>query len=81
MDIKVLGTGCPKCKRLESAARDAVARLGIAATVTKIEDIDQILAYDVMMTPGLMINDKVVSVGRVPRTAEIQAWIAEAAGR
>jgi small redox-active disulfide protein 2 len=65
MEIKILGTGCPKCKTLEKNTKDAVVNMGIDATVTKEEDIMKIMEYGVMHTPGLVINGKVVSSGRV----------------
>jgi small redox-active disulfide protein 2 len=75
LDIKILGTGCPKCKRLEAATRQAVIEAGVEATVAKVSDIDQILDYDVMMTPGLVINGEVKSAGRVPPKDDIIAWL------
>ena len=78
MEIKVLGTGCPNCKRLEKLAREAVAELGVEATVTKVEDLDQIMAYDILSTPALVIDEQVVVSGRVPRKAEVVEWIGAA---
>ncbi len=75
MEIKILGGGCPKCKRLERLAREAVGELGIEATFTKVKEIDEIMAYDVMSTPALVINEEVKSSGRIPRQAEIAGWI------
>jgi small redox-active disulfide protein 2 len=75
MEIKVLGTGCPNCKRLDKLTRQAVAELGVDATVVKVEDLDQILAYDILSTPALVIDENVVVSGRVPRKNEIVAWI------
>jgi small redox-active disulfide protein 2 len=72
MVVKVLGTGCAKCKALEKATQLAVDELGINATVTKEEDIMNIMAYGVMRTPGLVINDKVVLSGRIPSTKELK---------
>lgn len=80
MEIKVLGTGCPKCKRLEQLAREAVAEERAEATITKVEDIDAISEYPVMSTPALVIDEKVVSSGRLPRKDEIVHWIRQAAG-
>jgi small redox-active disulfide protein 2 len=67
MDIKVLGTGCAKCKRLEDVTQDAVDQLGIDATVEKVEDIMKIMEYGIMRTPGLVIDGKVVLSGEVPK--------------
>jgi small redox-active disulfide protein 2 len=78
MQIKVLGAGCPNCKRLEKLAREAVADLGVDATVTKVTEFDQIMAYDILSTPALVIDERVVASGRVPRKDEIAAWIGTA---
>jgi small redox-active disulfide protein 2 len=75
MEIKVLGTGCPNCKRLEKLTHQAVEELGVDATVVKVEELDQIMAYDILATPALVIDEKVVASGRVPRKDEIVAWI------
>jgi small redox-active disulfide protein 2 len=75
MDIKILGPGCPKCKTLEQATRNAVSELGIDASVSKVEDIVQIMAYGVMRTPGLVIDEKVIFSGRVPSMEELKEII------
>ena len=75
MEIKVLGTGCPNCKRLEKLTRQAVAELAVDATVVKVQDLDQIMVYDILATPALVIDENVVVSGRVPRKNEIVAWI------
>jgi small redox-active disulfide protein 2 len=75
MKIKVLGTGCPKCKTLEKATNEAISALGIDAVVQKEEDIMKIMAYGVMRTPGLVINEKVVLSGRLPSVEEIKELI------
>jgi small redox-active disulfide protein 2 len=75
MDIKVLGPGCPKCKALEKATKEAIAESGIDATVTKIDDIVEIMNYGVMSTPALVIDGKVVVKGKVPTVAEIKSLI------
>ncbi|GAB1405312.1 Thioredoxin domain protein [anaerobic digester metagenome] len=71
MEIKILGTGCPKCKSLEKMTREAVSLAGVEASITKEEDIMKIMEYGVMKTPGLVINDKVVLSGRLPSSKEI----------
>lgn len=71
MEIKVLGTGCPKCKRLEQNTREAVAELGIEANITKEEDIVNIMQYNILHTPGLVINEIVVLSGRLASQKEI----------
>jgi len=75
MEIKVLGTGCPKCKALEKATRNAVADMGIDATIVKEEDIMKIMGYGIMHTPGLVINEKVVFSGRIPSANELRDLI------
>ncbi len=77
MEIKVLGTGCPKCKALEKATQDVISELGVDASITKEEDIMKIMEYGIMHTPGLVINGKVVMSGRVPSTKEIQQFITQ----
>ena len=72
MEIKILGTGCPKCKALEKATINALAELDIAANVSKVEDIMQIMNYGVVSTPALVIDGKVVIKGRVPSAKEIK---------
>lgn len=72
MEIKVLGTGCPKCKELEKATRDAVTELGINAAIVKEEDIVKIMQYGVMHTPALVIDGKVVVSGRLPNEKELK---------
>jgi len=71
MEIKVLGTGCPKCKALEKATKDAIAKTGVNATITKVEDIVEIMKFNIMTTPALVIDGKVVMKGRVPSVDEI----------
>ncbi|PLX31981.1 MAG: thioredoxin family protein [Ignavibacteria bacterium] len=71
MDVKILGAGCAKCEQLERAARAVIEREGIDATVTKIDDITDILAYGVMITPALVVDEKVVVKGRVPSNDEL----------
>jgi len=77
MEIKVLGTGCPKCKALEAATKEAVAKAGVEASVSKVEDIMEIMKYNVMTTPALVVNDKIVVKGKVPSVDEIVKLIAQ----
>lgn len=72
MEIKILGTGCPKCKTLEKLTRDVMEQNGIEATISKVEDIVEIMNYGVMSTPALVINGKVEIKGRVPSAEEIK---------
>ena len=78
MDIKVLGTGCPKCKRLEQLAYDAAAEANVDAHIEKVTDIEEITSYPILGTPGLVINEQVVSSGRLPRKGEIIDWMKNA---
>ena len=77
MMIKVLGTGCPKCKELENRTMNALAEINVPADVEKVTDIKKIMEYGILSTPGLVINGKVKSSGRIPRPEEIKAWILE----
>jgi len=76
--IEVLGSGCANCQRLEALAREAVAKLGVEAEVAHVTDIKEIMARGVVATPGLAVNGKVVSKGRVPSAAELEILIADA---
>ncbi|MDX9845957.1 MAG: thioredoxin family protein [Tenuifilaceae bacterium] len=75
MEIKVLGPGCPKCKTLEQATRNAVSELGVDANISKVEDIVQIMNYGVMRTPALVIDEKVIFSGKVPSVSELKEII------
>jgi len=72
MDIKILGTGCPKCKTLEKLTREVLEKNGIEASISKVEDIMEIMKYGVMSTPALVVNGKVEIKGRVPSAEEIK---------
>jgi small redox-active disulfide protein 2 len=72
MEIKILGTGCSKCKALEKLTRVVVARNGIQATITKVEDITEIMKYNIMSTPALVVNETVEIKGHVPSASEIK---------
>ena len=74
--IKILGTGCAKCKQTEAVVREVLADLGLAADVEKEEDIERIMRYDIMATPALVIDERVVMAGKVPTKAEVQALLA-----
>ena len=75
LSIKVLGPGCANCRKLEEIAREAVAALGVEAEISKVTDMQQIIAYDVLKTPGLVINEKLVSSGRIPTPQSVVEWI------
>jgi small redox-active disulfide protein 2 len=72
MEIKILGPGCPKCKTLEKVAREAITEACITATIEKVEDIVKIMEYNVMHTPVLVINGKVVLSGQVPTVTQVK---------
>lgn len=76
LKIKILGSGCANCKKLEAVARDAATTSGLEADFEKVTDMKAILAYDILSTPALVINDKVVASGRIPTKAEVQQWLA-----
>ena len=80
MIIKILGPGCTNCKNLERATREALDQLGVDATVEKVEHYPTILGYGVMSTPGLVVDDKVLVSGRVPKPAEIKQLLTMASG-
>jgi small redox-active disulfide protein 2 len=75
MDIVILGTGCPKCRDLEKLTREVVADQGLAAEVSKEEDIVKIMGYGVMRTPGLVVDGKVVLSGRLPSRDELKGLL------
>jgi small redox-active disulfide protein 2 len=75
MKIEVLGTGCPNCRKLEEEVNTALAESGIEAEVVKVTDLNKISSYGVLMTPGLVINGKVYSSGRLPSMALLKSWI------
>jgi len=75
LTIKVLGSGCANCKKLEVLTRQVIAKLGIEADVIKVTEYPDIMKYNVMSTPGLVVNEKVVSFGRIPSAAEITTFL------
>ena len=75
MQIKILGTGCAKCQRLEQLTREVVAELGIEAEFDHVRDMKMIMAYPVMTTPALVINEEVNVSGRMPSKDEIAGWL------
>jgi small redox-active disulfide protein 2 len=78
LTVKILGSGCANCKQLEAQSRQAVMNMGIEAEVIKVTDPAGIMAYKILATPGLVINEKVVSAGRIPSNAEIMTFLADA---
>lgn len=78
LNIKILGAGCPNCKRLEQETKKAIDNLAIDAEVEKVTDYQRIMTYDVFSTPGLVINEKVVSTGKIPSQSELISFLASA---
>ncbi len=78
VSIKVLGSGCANCQRLEALAREVVGELGVDASVEHVRDFQKIASYGVMATPGLVVDEVVKSAGRIPSKAEVTTWITTA---
>ncbi len=78
MNIKILGPGCARCQQLEKTTREVVKELGIDTTIEEVKDINRIVDYAVLTTPGLVINEKLVCAGRVPSKAELARLIGDA---
>jgi len=77
ISVKILGTGCNKCKALEKKVRDLATQNNIDAEFTKVTDLEEIVKSGIMMTPGLVINDKVKSSGIIPKDEQILTWLKE----
>jgi small redox-active disulfide protein 2 len=77
MQIKVFGPGCPRCKKTEENAVEALKELNLEASVVHVSDLKEITSHGIMMTPGLAIDDEVVCSGRIPSVEEIKKWISE----
>jgi len=78
MQVKILGTGCAKCKRLEEKVKAVVILNSVDAEVEKVTELDEIMKFNIMRTPGLVINEKVVSSGVIPKDEDILKWLKEA---
>ena len=78
LTIKVLGSGCANCKRVEQIVHKVVQEMTLEAEVIKVTEYPEIMKYKVMSTPGLVINEKIVSTGRIPTPAEVTTWLADA---
>ncbi|MBN1453598.1 MAG: thioredoxin family protein [Anaerolineales bacterium] len=78
LTIKILGSGCANCKRVEQIANKVVAEMALEAEVIKVTDYADIMAYNILSTPGLVVNEKVVCSGRIPTPAEVTTWLADA---
>jgi small redox-active disulfide protein 2 len=81
MDVKVLGTGCAKCKKLYIEAEKALAASALPASLTKVEKLDEIMKFGVMITPALVIDGEVKCSGRIPPVPEIVSWLKTAAAK
>ncbi len=77
MQVKILGTGCAKCQKLYDIAAKAIAETGVDAELIKVEKIDEIVSYGVMMTPGLVVDEKVKSAGKLPSVSQVASWLRE----
>jgi small redox-active disulfide protein 2 len=78
LTIKVLGSGCANCKRVEQIARKVVTEMSVDAEVIKVTDYNEIMSYNILSTPGLVLNENVVCSGRIPTPAEVTTWVADA---
>jgi small redox-active disulfide protein 2 len=76
--VKVLGSGCANCKKVEAVARQAIANLSLEARLEKVTDYAEIMKYPILATPGLVINENLVCAGRIPTPAEVTTWLANA---
>lgn len=75
LTVKILGSGCANCRKLEAVAREAASNAHVDAEFIKVTDMKEIMAYDLLSTPALVINDKVVCSGRIPTSADVQKWL------
>ena len=78
LSIKVLGPGCANCDNVEAIAKKVVATLSVDATIQKVTQMQEIMKYPILATPGLVVNEKLVCAGRIPSEAEVTTWIVNA---
>ncbi len=79
LTVKILGSGCANCRKLEAVAREAATAAQLQAEFIKVTDLQSILAYELLSTPGLVVNERLVSSGRIPTLAEVRQWLTAAA--
>lgn len=77
MVVKILGSGCAKCKKLEEKVKEVASQNNITAEFQKVSELQDIMSYKIMMTPGLVINEKVKSTGVIPKDEQILQWLQE----
>jgi small redox-active disulfide protein 2 len=77
VNIKILGVGCPRCRKLEEKVKSLVSENNISAEIEKVTDVIDMMKYNIMMTPGLVINEKLKSSGNIPKDEQILNWIKE----
>ena len=75
LTIKILGPGCANCRKLGAVAREAVAAANVQAEFVKVKDMTAIMAYDLLSTPGLVVNEQLACSGRIPTVAEVRGWL------
>jgi small redox-active disulfide protein 2 len=78
LSIKILGSGCPNCKKVDAIVRQVVAKMGLQAEVIKVTNYAEIMQYNIMSTPGLVVDEKLVSAGKIPTEAQVATWLADA---
>ena len=78
LTIKVLGSGCANCKKVEAIVHQVVDKMSLEAEVIKVTEYAEMMQYNIMSTPGLVVNEKLVSAGRIPSETQVMSWLVEA---